>query len=81
MLPEKLRSRRVLAICDELVATQAECRAEVLSRLCTGDPPLRAEVESVLQAIEDSGDFLSADDKRFSSLFYTSLLSLDVMAR
>lgn len=50
--------RRVLALCDEVLAQPGSERADYLARRCAGRPALRAAVEAVLQAIEDSGCFL-----------------------
>lgn len=49
---------RVLALCDEVLAQPSEERAGYLRRRCEGQPGLRAGVESVLRAIDDSGRFL-----------------------
>lgn len=50
--------KRVLALCDEVLARPSGERADYLARRCAGQPALHAEVESVLRAIDDSGRFL-----------------------
>ncbi|WP_405235623.1 protein kinase domain-containing protein [Lentisalinibacter orientalis] len=57
-MTEAGRSKRVLDICDEAVVLGDEARIRFLDKVCAGDPKLRASVDSVLLAIEESGNFL-----------------------
>jgi hypothetical protein len=61
--------KRILALCDEALALPSGERAAFLARRCAGEPPaLRAGVESLLQAIEDSGRFLKLEGDERSEL-------------
>jgi len=53
--------QRMLAICDEVLALPSVERADYLARRCAGRPALRAGVESLLQAINDSGQFMKLE--------------------
>jgi len=52
------KSKRVLDLCDEAILLGEEERRHFLDQACAGDPKLRASVDSVLLAIEESGNFL-----------------------
>src|SRR5215469_5336630 len=43
---------------DEVLALPPEQRADHLARACANDSPLRQRIEALLQANQDSGDFL-----------------------
>ena len=52
------RWRRVAAILDDALELQGSNRAAYLDRTCDGDPRLRSEIEALLAADADSGEFL-----------------------
>ena len=52
------RWRQLTPILDEAFELDARARAAYLDRACAGDPALRADVESLLEAGLASGDFL-----------------------
>jgi len=56
------RWRRVEDIYHEVVSGPDESREAALNRCCAGDPELRQEVESLLSARDDAGDFLSPEN-------------------
>ncbi|NGX17230.1 hypothetical protein [Wenzhouxiangella sp. XN24] len=53
--------KQMLAICDEVLALPSAERDDYLAARCAGRPALRAGVESLLQAIDDSGHFLKLE--------------------
>ncbi len=50
--------KAVLKICDEVLDKPASERGEFLNQVCGNDAELRREVEALMQAIDDSGEFL-----------------------
>ena len=60
-MSDTIHSRRVLEICDELLPLAGDHRSRRLEAVCAGDPLLRASVDSVLLAVEASGQFLDTD--------------------
>ena len=52
------RWRRVAAILDDALELQGSNRAAYLDRTCDGDPQLRSDIEALLAADADSGEFL-----------------------
>lgn len=61
------RARRLLRICDIAVTKQGEDRQIYLERACCDDPDLLAEAIKLLDAVDDSQEFL-IDFKQFRSL-------------
>src|SRR6476659_6566266 len=53
--------QRVEELYYEIAAVPPERRAALLGEACHGDPDLRREVESLLEARDRAGDFLSPD--------------------
>ena len=51
---------RLEALLDLLLELPAGRRADRLPRACPDDPMLRSEIQSLLRAASDCGDFLSA---------------------
>ena len=60
MNPE--RWKRIEHVYNEALASSVTDRAAILSELCADDSDLRREVESLLAAREDAGDFLFRPD-------------------
>ena len=58
------RSRQALDICEELLGLDPEARAARIAARCGDDDALRAAVESLWGAIEDSGSFMIPDRHR-----------------
>src|ERR1700721_293398 len=56
MEPE--RWKKIEELYKAAIAQPAEKRADILERACPGDPELRAEVESLLEAAGDASSFL-----------------------
>jgi tetratricopeptide (TPR) repeat protein len=56
MTPE--RWSRIREVLHEAAAKEPAARAEFLGESCGGDPELRAEVERLLAALDESGNFL-----------------------
>lgn len=54
-------TRRVLRLCDEALVLSQPDRAVFLDHACADDPPLRASVDSLMQAITESGNFLDPE--------------------
>ena len=50
--------KTVLEICDEALERQASERDRFLRQVCGKDDDLRREVEALMQAIDDSGEFM-----------------------
>ena len=57
---DKDNSRRVLSLCDQVLALPPAERHEFLSDACGEDSRLRASVDSVLIAVDSSGEFLQS---------------------
>lgn len=57
-------SRRVLEVCDGAVGLSGRARQEYLDLTCRHDAALREQVETLLEAIEESGNFMQIDDSR-----------------
>jgi len=56
-----------LDLCEQALLLDVKERPAFLEKACSGDDNLRASVESLLQAVEDSGSFLlvsGANDKQ-----------------
>ncbi len=56
------REKLVMALCDRLVGLSDDQREAMLDASCGDDPVLRAEVEELLESIENSGQFMALDD-------------------
>ena len=54
-------SKRVLDVCDALLALASEERVASLQVLTEQDPQLAFEVRQLLQAVDDSGSFMAID--------------------
>ncbi|MEO0576420.1 MAG: hypothetical protein AAF004_13230 [Pseudomonadota bacterium] len=61
------RARRLLRICDIAVTKQGDDRRIYLERACCDDPELLAEAVRLLDAVDDSQNFLM-DFEQFRSL-------------
>ncbi len=70
---EAERARRVEELFAAAAEKEASGRAAFLDVACAGDASLRAEVESLLRADEDSSGFLSSPAYESSSLFPSGL--------
>ncbi len=57
------RDKLVMALCDRLIALPIDQRTAILDVTCADDPSLRAEVEELLESIENSGQFMVLDDQ------------------
>ena len=53
------RAKRILDICDQAIMLNPDAREAFLASVCGDDHDLRDSVDSLLQAIEDSGRFLT----------------------
>jgi hypothetical protein len=74
------RWRQVDKIFHDLIEQTPEQRAAFLDRLCV-DPPLKKEVEALIQAYERSGSFLDSPAAAISgSLVGRTLGSFEVKA-
>jgi hypothetical protein len=62
-LPDPGRSKQVLDLCDEALMRPVAERGRFLATRCDGDPELLAAVESLLKAVEDSGNFLVLESR------------------
>jgi eukaryotic-like serine/threonine-protein kinase len=60
MNPE--RWKRIGAIYDSVVEAAPGARGAMLDEACRSDKDLRREIESLLEAREEAGDFLSPDE-------------------
>ena len=60
MNPE--RWKRIAAIYDSIVEAAPGTRGAMLDEACRSDKDLRREIESLLEAREEAGDFLSRDE-------------------
>jgi serine/threonine protein kinase/tetratricopeptide (TPR) repeat protein len=58
--PDRLNPARVKEIFDAVVDTDPATRAAQLEQLCGDDATLRSQVQSLLDALEEAGDFLGA---------------------
>lgn len=69
--------KRIEQIYYTVIASPAMNRAAILDRLCSDDPYVRSEVESLLDARDDVGGFLSSADMqgRVAELFGESCLA------
>ncbi|HXE14513.1 MAG TPA: protein kinase [Bryobacteraceae bacterium] len=69
--------KRIEQIYYTAIASPAMNRAALLDRLCSDDPYVRSEVESLLDARDDAGSFLSSADlqSRVAELFGESCLA------
>ncbi len=56
------RSKQVLDLCDQALVLPREKRAAFLDAVCEEDAELRLAVDSLLQAVDDSGSFLIVDE-------------------
>jgi hypothetical protein len=56
------RAKQVLDLCDQALMLAPDKRAAFLDGACSDDYALRASVDSLLQAVEDSGSFLALDE-------------------
>jgi TolB-like protein/tRNA A-37 threonylcarbamoyl transferase component Bud32/Tfp pilus assembly protein PilF len=65
------RWQRVKSILDAALARPPEERAGLVTEACAGDPELRAEVDSLLEAGDRAGDSLEAGDGLRDSLTKT----------
>src|SRR5882672_11619671 len=60
MLPTPDRWQRIALLLGEALDLPPEERGRFLDRMCGGDPALRAEVETLLRADSEAGEFLGA---------------------
>jgi eukaryotic-like serine/threonine-protein kinase len=58
------RWKRIAAIYDSVVEAAPDARGAMLDEACRSDKDLRREIESLLEAREEAGDFLSPDELR-----------------
>src|SRR5215203_2726789 len=65
MTPE--RHRQIAGLYHEALQLGAEERAAFLGRQCAGDPALRCDVESLVEAHEQAGDFIGAPALRVAA--------------
>ena len=61
------REKLVMALCDRVIGLSDEQREAMLDVSCGDDAALRAEVEELLESIENSGQFMALDDERTQS--------------
>ncbi len=54
----KLNPEKIREVFDEVAELEPSERAARLEKICGGDAELRAEVERLLQALQDAGDFI-----------------------
>ena len=64
MSPPVDRDKLVMALCDRLIGLPVDQRTAILDVTCADDPALRAEVEELLESIENSGQFMALDDQK-----------------
>ncbi len=55
------RPKQVLDLCDEVLALTVEVREVFLREIDAGDAELGEAVRSLLQAVEDSGSFMTIE--------------------